>query len=90
MKRLLLVSAMAVAALAARPQARAGDQCAGTALAISGLGFKDLAEFRQRLAPYCTPGQPIRVLAQDASRVCDFGKQIVPEGRGVMICILRQ
>lgn len=93
MKSPTTTTALVIAALTAlhtRPASAQATVCRD-AIAISEnarMGGYNAAELRQHMTTACKPGELLRLNSQDASIFCDFGKQIMQEGRGIVVCVM--
>jgi hypothetical protein len=54
----------------------------------SRMGGYSGAELRQHMVAACRPGDLLRLNGQHADNFCDFNKQIVQEGRGIVACVM--
>ena len=52
------------------------------------MGAYSATELQQHMLSACRPGELLRLNAQHASMFCDFNKQIMQEGRGIVTCVM--
>ena len=77
--------------------AQSTDDCASNSIAASYLGVSiggspawwSPSQVQQTIRQHCRPGDMVRIYAVHAPLFCDYGKQIVQEGRGVVSCVMK-
>jgi hypothetical protein len=52
------------------------------------LGQYTVVQAKALIAELCHSGDPIRLNAPHSAIFCDFSRQVVQEGRGVVVCIM--
>jgi hypothetical protein len=55
---------------------------------IARMGSYSADELRQHMLAACRPGELLRLNAPHASIFCDFSKQIMQEGAGIVVCVM--